>query len=187
MSFRLGVALACGTALLAQSKEPCLLKTASHGDSVKVRAEVFTTGHDTFIRPTHCEVSPDNRVILIWGDDPSLGVGKINIIRDSSFSEFNRLIKATHPLPPNGFGVGESRYRVVADFQGRLEIAASAGLKRDSKGKKIVGMEGFGHPMPFTRFRLVLTSVSRIEENEQKPKAQHGAERAAKTDAVKKP
>lgn len=172
-----------GVGLYGQSKgDPCPLDTAKNGDVVKIRGEAFPGGHDVFIRPAACATSPTNRVILVWADDPSLSTNRASVRKDAAFTEFNRLLKSTFPLPPNGVGVGQSRYRVLADFEGRLEVAQSAGLKRDPKSKKVVRLEGFGHPMPFTRFRLIAKGVSRIESNEQ----QHEAERAVQPAPVKR-
>ncbi len=167
------LAVLWGIGLCGQSNEgPCPLDTAKNGDVVKIRGEAFPGGHDMFIRPASCATSPANRVILVWADDPSLSSNRVSVRKDAAFTEFDRLLKSTFPLPPNAVGVGQSRYRVLADFEGRLQVAQSAGLKRDPKSKKVVRLEGFGHPMPFTRFRLIATGVSRIESKEQK----HGVE-----------
>jgi hypothetical protein len=168
------LAVLWGVGLYGQSKgEPCPLDTAKNGDVVKIRGEAFAGGHDMFIRPAACATSPAHRVILVWADDPSLSTNRASVRKDAAFTEFDRLLKSTFPLPPNGVGVGQSRYRVLADFEGRLEIAQFAGLKRGPKSKKVVRLEGFGHPMPFTRFRLIATSVSRIESKEQQHEAEH--------------
>lgn len=185
MLLRWGSIVLWSAALLGQTQEgSCILDNAKNGEVVKIRGAVFPTGHDVFIRPANCRESSDNRVILVWGDDPSLGSSKSEVRKDDAFSEFNDRIRATFPLPPGGAGVGQPRYRVVADFEGRLEIAASSGLKRNPKSKKVVGTEGFGHPMPFTRFRLVAISVSGIETTEQQPIAEHEAEHSV---PIKKP
>lgn len=172
-----------GVGLYGQSKVvSCPLDTAKNGDLVTIRSEAFRGGHDMFIRPAACTTSPGNRVILVWADDPSLSTNRASVRRDSAFTEFNRLLKATLPLPPNGVGVGQSRYRVLADFEGRLEVAEYAGLKRDPKSKKVVRVEGFGHPMPFTRFRLLATGVSKIVSEEH---LQRDAEHAIKSGPAK--
>jgi hypothetical protein len=188
MRRRMTVIILCASSILlgqARDGSSCVLETAKDGDAVKFRGEVFPTGHDVFIRPSGCAVNPANRVILVWADDSSLGAPKASVRKDAAFSEFNRLLKATLPLPSNGVGVGEARYEVVADFEGRLEVAPSAGLKRDPQGKKVIGIEGFGHPMPFTRFRLVSSGVSRIESMERQPMPQHEAQHAVEP-ALKK-
>lgn len=163
------LAILCASAVLGQPQQACVLDGAKNGDLVKFRGEALNGGHDALIRPFGCETSPDERIVLTWADDSSLGAAKTAVRRDAALSNFNRLFKETAPLPPNAVGLGEPRYRVVADFEGKLEVAASAGLKRDPKTKKVVGLEGFGHPMPFTRYRLVVTSVSNVEATERHP------------------
>lgn len=56
---------------------------------------------------------------------------------------------------------------MTAEFQGRLDIADSAGWKKDKKSGKVTGVEGFGHPLPFTRYRLVVASISKVEAIER--------------------
>jgi hypothetical protein len=166
---RWSLVLFCGVALWGQpNNEHCVLDTAKDGDMVRIRGEVFPTGHDTFIRPTTCTEGSKNRVILIWASD-SIGSKRALVSKDQAFEEFNRLIRSTLPLPPNSVGTSELRYRVTADFEGHLQVTSSAGWKRDPQTQKIIGVEGFGHPMPFTRFRLVATKVSQVEFKERRP------------------
>ena len=168
-----------GIGLYGQSKGvPCPLDAAKNGDLVTIRGEAFRGGHDMFIRPAACATSPTNRVILVWADDASLSANQASVRRDSAFREFDRLLKATLPLPPNSAGVGPSRYRILADFEGRIEVAPSAGLKRNSDKTKVVRLEGYGHPMPFTRFRLLATGVSMVVSEEH---LQREAEHALKS------
>jgi len=164
------LALFCGVGMFVQSKdEVCLLDTAKNGATLKIRGEAFPGGHDTFIRPIVCVADPANRVILVWADDPSV-TPRSKVRRDAAFFEFNRLLRATYPIPNNSVGSGQLRYQAIADFEGRLEVANAAGLKLDPKSKKVVGIQGFGHPIPFTRFRFVATGVSRIVSTEQQPR-----------------
>lgn len=156
--------------LFGQQKESsCVLETGRNGDLVQIRAEAFPGGHDMFIRPIGCAATPANRVVLVWADD-LLSANGDTVRKDAAFAEFKRLLKATLPLRPDTFGVGQSRYRVVANFEGRLEVARSAGLVHDPRSKKAVGLEGFGHPLPFARFRLVATGVLQIESEERRPR-----------------
>ncbi len=173
----------CG--LLCGQDDPCVLAKAKTGDLVKVRAEVFPTGHDVFIRLVACKEDYGNPVILVWGDDPSLSTGTAPVRKDEAYLRYKELVMAKYPLPPNGMGVGQSRYRIVADFEGKLEVAPSAGLRRDPKTKKLI-MEGFGHPTPFSRYRLVASSVSEVEAREQPPVSQHEVEHAVKPDPAKR-
>jgi hypothetical protein len=74
-------------ALLAQTREgSCILDYAKNGEVVKIRGQVFPTGHDVFIRLANCQESSENRVILVWDDDLSLGSRKIEVRKDAAFS-----------------------------------------------------------------------------------------------------
>ncbi|HSW40163.1 MAG TPA: hypothetical protein VLL97_11795 [Acidobacteriota bacterium] len=149
----------------------CILSTARNGEMVKVRGEVFSTAHDVFIRLKEC---PENQVILVDGDDPSLGEAQLTVTRDDSFRKFEKYSAEEQLSKVNEMSRLNPKYRVTADFEGRLEIAASAGLKKDSMTGKVIGIEGFGHPRPFTRYRLVVTSVSNVEASERPTEAVPG-------------
>jgi hypothetical protein len=41
-------------------------------------------------------------------------------------------------------------------------VTETAGLVRDKDSQKIIRMDGFGHPTPFTRYRFVMVSVSDV-------------------------
>ncbi len=149
----------------------CILNSARNGEIVKVHGEVFSTAHDIFIRLREC---PDNRVILVYGDDPSLGVSKLPVTRDDGFRQFEKYSGEEQLPKANEMSRQNPKYRVAADFEGRLDIAPSAGWKKDSKTGKVIGIEGFGHPRPFTRYRLVITRVSNVEAAERPAAASPG-------------
>ena len=167
MPAKLALAVLLSISAFGQSsQEACVLETAKTGDRVKIRAEARKGGHGRFILPESC-AGPANIVILIWADDPSLGSAKSSVRKDRPFMDFNSFLTATFPLPPHSVGTGQAKYRVVADFEGLLEVTPSAGIKRDPVDRKVIGIEGFGHPVPFTQFRLLATGVSRVESSEQ--------------------
>jgi hypothetical protein len=144
----------------------CIVGTAKNGEVVKIRGELFPTAHDRFIQPVGC---PDDRVILVYGDDASLGEAKLSVRRDDSFRQFKKYADEEQPSKANEICMQCPRYRVTADFEGRLDIVPSAGWKKDSKTGKVTGIEGFGHPLPFTRYRLVMTGVSNVDAIERAP------------------
>lgn len=150
------------TPIMAQARE-CVIETANNGAMVKIRGVVSSSGHDVFIRPEQC---PDNRVIVAYGDDPALESDRTGMKRDDSFQQFERYLKEQQPTEPNEYCQQCPRYQVTAELSGRLNIAPSAGVKRNPKTGKATGLEGYGHPLPFTRFRLVVTSVSGVVSKE---------------------
>jgi hypothetical protein len=157
----LGVVLSA-VPIMAQSGK-CVIETAKNGAMVKVRGVVFPGGHDMFIRPEQCQ---DNRVIVTYGDDPALGSSRLHVQRGDSFQAFERYLKEQQPAKPNEVCQQCPKYQVTAELSGRLDIAPSAGVKRNPKTGKATGLEGYGHPLPFTRFRLVLTSVANVTAKE---------------------
>jgi hypothetical protein len=142
----------------------CVIDAARNGEVVKIRGQVFATGHDVFVRPNGCQ---DNRVVLVYGDDRSLGKAKLAMKRDESFQQFEKYLNEQQPSKPDEICKECPKYRITADFDGRLDIAPSAGLKKDPKTGKVIGIEGFGHPVPFTRYQLVVTGVSDVEAVER--------------------
>ena len=160
--FLLGIVLSAAPGLAQSGK--CVIETVKNGAMVAVRGVVFPGGHDMFIRPAQC---PDNRVIVMYGDDPAVARrDRLQVKRDSSFQEFERYLKEQQPSRPNEICQQCPKYQVTAELSGRLDIAPSAGVKRNPKTGKATGLEGYGHPLPFTRFRLVLTGVSDVTTKE---------------------
>lgn len=157
----LGIVVSTAPALAQSGK--CVIETAKNGAIVRVRGVVFPGGHDMFIRPEQC---PENRVIVIYGDDPTLGRGRLQVKRDDAFRTFERYVKEQQPSKPDEVCQQCPKYQVTAELSGRLNVAPSAGVKRNPKTGKATGLEGYGHPLPFTRFRLVLTGVSDVTATE---------------------
>lgn len=56
---------------------------------------------------------------------------------------------------------------MTAELQGRLDITDSAGWKKNPKSGKVTRVEGFGHPLPFTWYRLVIAGISKVEAVER--------------------
>jgi hypothetical protein len=119
----------------------CVIDPARNGEVVRIRGEVFPTAHDAFIRPKGC---PDIRVILMYGDDQSLGKAKLSMTRDEAFRRFKKYSGEEQRQKANEICMHCPRYRVSADFVGRLDIAISVGWKKDpnlkisqSSGKKL--------------------------------------------------
>jgi hypothetical protein len=154
--------IALGLASVTYSQnEKCILETAKSGELVSFRGEASSTDHDIIIRPKGC---PKCRIILTYGDDrQALGKETLNVRRDDALMQFERYLQEQIPSQPNETCKLCPRYRVFADFEGRLDKAASAGLKKDPKSGKVIGTEGFGHPLPYTRYRIVVTRLSNVQ------------------------
>ena len=153
------------TAMLAQEQVSCPLATAKNGGTVTLRGEAMHGAHDGLIRIDGCA----DEVLLAYADDPSLRESKLSLKKDEMFGKFVEYFNAEQPSQPNVVCRECWRYRVTAEFTGRLDIAESSGWRKDAKTGKPIGLVGFGHPMPFTKYRLVITSVSKVESAEKEP------------------
>jgi hypothetical protein len=144
----------------------CITDFAKDGDVVMIYAELYNAASPLFIRPKAC---PENAVILAIGDSPKLGNAKLPVNRDKLFLEFERLSREEQPDTGNVTCLHCPKYKITANFEGKLEIAPYAGGKRNPKTGKIVGREGFGSVAFISRYRLILTGISNLEAVERKP------------------
>jgi len=160
-----GISLAGVGLAVSAAQNNCPLANAENGQTITLRGVVMPTAHDTLLKPAGCQ----DRVLLEYPDTESNGMPATALQRDRSFRQFTKFITAHEKGTATSVCKECWKYDVVADFSGRLDIAPRAGLKFDEKTQKAVGMEGFGHPMPFTRYRLVLVSVSNVKAT-AKPK-----------------
>lgn len=142
----------------------CVLDVAKNGELVRIHAELFNAAYPMFIRPKAC---PENAVIVIYGNNPSLGEEILPIRRDGAFLEFVRLEGEELPDTANATCLHCPKYRITADFEGKLQIAPYAGWKKDPKTGRIIGQEGFGSATFVSRYRLILTGVSNVESMER--------------------
>jgi len=134
--------------ILGDGQTPCVLDQAHTGDFIKLRGVVQHGAHDVLIVPEGC---PDQEVIVDWGK-------RVSATRDEKFKEFERYLSEQQPEKPNTLCIGCYRWEVTAELTGRLDIAPAAGLITDSKtGKRSI--QGFGHPLPFSRYQLTLTTA----------------------------
>jgi hypothetical protein len=147
------------TVACAQSQSTCPLSTAKNGEMVNLEGEAIHGAHDGLLRLAGCK----DEVVLAYADDPSLSQPKLNSRKDEMFKRFRELFNAEQDVQPNSVCKECWKYRVTAKFEGRLDITESAGWKKNSKTGKIEGIVGYGHPIPFTRYRLVVVSVTKVE------------------------
>lgn len=145
--------------MYAQVEAVCPLTVAKNGDTVILKGEAHQGGHDAWIGVAGC-VDP---IVLVYADNPNIEQPKPALKRDAAFLQFRKYFDAEKPAQPNEFCFGCFEYRVTGEFEGRLDVTETAGFKRDAETGKITGVVGFGHPVPFTRYRSILTSVSRVE------------------------
>jgi hypothetical protein len=151
------------TAMYAQNPATCPMLTAKNGEMVTFKAEAIHGAHDGLLRLADCK----DEVVLTYADDPGLNEPQLTLKKDETFQRFRELFNEERAAQPDTICKGCWKYRVTAEFKGRLDIADSAGLKKDPKSGKVTGFVGFGHPLPFSRYRLVVTSISNVEASER--------------------
>jgi hypothetical protein len=154
--------LLLGATLCAQNQARCPLATAKNGDSVTLIGEAVHSAHDGLIRIAGCE----DEVLFEYADDPNFRTSKLSLNKDESFRKFVEYFNADLKSDPNVTCRECWKYRVNAQFVGRLDVAESAGLARNAKTGKVMVL-GFGHPSPFTRYRLVITAISKVVATEK--------------------
>lgn len=165
LRFLAGLTLALlSSPLVAQSDTSaagrgCPIHDVKNGQAVKFRARAFPGGHDAFLRPEGCG---DARVILVEGDHASLGQQEGTLQRDASLERFQKLFREQKGRTSTAFRFECPAYAITADFEGVMDVATDAGLKRNAQTGK-VDVRGFEHPVPYTRYRLRVTRISNIE------------------------
>lgn len=157
------VGLFLSTAVYPQQRTVCPLDMAKNGDLVTLKAEAVHGAHDGLLRVSGCA----DEILFEYADDPNFRGSKLQLKKDEALRQLKEYFGAEQPEQPNVVCRGCWKYRVVAEFVGRLDIAESAGWKKDAKTGKLTGLVGFGHPVPFTRYRLVITSVSSVQATEK--------------------
>src|SRR5262245_36626175 len=130
---------------VSDSSKICSLLGAGSGDIVEMSGEVTPGGHDVLVVPENCT----ERVILDW---PS------TLRSDPEFRKFESLLSVQRDPEPNVICRECPKYRVWAEFRGPLDRSTNVGLVRDRKTGSL-SLEGYGHPLPFTRYRLTVTAV----------------------------
>lgn len=156
--------LSLAVVVVAQPQQlSCPLTTAKGGAVVTVTAEAVHSAHDGLLRISGCT----DEVLIAYADDPDFKASKLGFVKNEEFLKFRRGFDAQQPTTPGSVCIGCWKYRVVAEFEGRLDVTESAGWKKDEKTGKLIGIVGFGHPVPFTRYRLVITGVSNVQVTEK--------------------
>jgi hypothetical protein len=141
----------------------CPLMTAKNGTVVTLTGEAVHGAHDGLLRISGCS----DEVLIAYADDPSLKRSKLKILKDEAYRIFRRTFDAEEAAPPGSACIGCWKYRVHADFHGRLDVSENAGMIKDPKTGKLLGFVGFGHPMPFTRYRLVVFSIAHVQVSDR--------------------
>jgi hypothetical protein len=145
----------------------CVLSTTSNGQVITVHGEAVQEPHDLAFDIPGCK----DTVLLTYAGDTDNQVSASELRRDELLARFQEYTSSTYRSAGKSICMQCMKYGdVEATLTGRLEIASvprgmtkdPAGFLRDASGK-VVGKWGWGHPVPFAGYRLVIQSVSEVK------------------------
>jgi hypothetical protein len=148
------------------NNKECVLSTASNGQVITIHGKAVQEPHDLGFEIPGCKET----VLLTYAGDPDTGVSATELRRDKNLARFQKYTTSTYKSTGKNICMQCMKYGdVEATLIGKLEIASippgttkdRAGFLRDASGK-IVGKWGWGHPVPFAGYRLVIQSVSTV-------------------------
>ena len=140
----------------------CLLATARDGQTLTVQGKVRSEPHDMAFDIPGC----GQTVLLTFAGDKDNQVGGTELRRDEELRRFQKYTSSVYKSTGKNVCLQCSEYGdVEAELTGKLEIASMppgatrdrAGFIRDQSGK-IIGQFGWGHPIPFASYRLMIQS-----------------------------
>jgi len=152
----------------AQNKTAaCILDTTKDGQVITVRGKVADEPHDMGFTIPGC----NDTVLLMYAGDKDNDVSAAQLRRDESLKRFQKYTSATYKSRGKNICLQCMQYGdVEATLTGKLEIATippgttkdNLGFLHDASGK-IVGKSGWGHPVPFAKYRLVIQTVADVK------------------------
>lgn len=150
------------------SDSGCVLATAQNGQVITIRGKAVQEPHDLAFDVPGCKQT----VLLTYAGDQDNDVSANELRRDDQLKRFRKYTTSTYEGSKKNLCIQCMKYGdVEATLTGKLEIANippgmtkdPAGFLRNASGK-IVGKWGWGHPVPFAGYRLVIESVSEVTD-----------------------
>lgn len=157
----------------AATSSPCVLSTASNGQTLTVRGMARSTPHDLVFDIPGCKET----VLLTFAGEPDSGVSGSELRQDDELRRFQKYTSSVYKSTGKNLCMECAKYGdVEAELTGKLEIATMppgatkdrANFIRDGSGK-IIGTFGWGHPGPFAGYRLVIQSVAHVKARRLPP------------------
>jgi hypothetical protein len=143
----IGMALLIGgVPLVTQHASPCRLLSFTSGQLVTLRGEIRQMPHDLTMVPDGCS---EKIVLALPGwpesglDDPSIG---IRFQQDAEYRKFRGV--------PRG-------YDIAVTVTGRLDVSDGNERRWDPLAEQL-RRGAYGHPIPFTRYQLVMLYISNV-------------------------
>jgi hypothetical protein len=142
--------------LLPPPHPRCALTEAINGETLTVEGNVIHEPHDLAFFLPRC----DDLVLLTFAGDADNDVSKTFLHKDKNLKRFRKYTSSLYTSSGTDICIDCSVYgNILAILTGKLEIAS---LPADSSPDEIGGV-GWGHPTPFTHYRLVIESVSSVK------------------------
>jgi hypothetical protein len=169
--------LFCSATAVAQqgNQTACALSSYTNGQTVTLQGTVVDGPHDMLLSIPECR----DAVVLVYGEaseeSPNLkGHANANLKRFQKYT--SAVYKGTKRRPCESCPM----YQVQAALTGKLEVVTipagttkdSLGLLHDALGKVVGKWGGWGHPLPFAGYRLMIFSVADVKARKlPKPEA----------------
>ena len=153
----------------------CVLDTAESGHIVTIRGRVVRTMHDVLLEIPNCTENPllafagkveglyaPSATEIYLPDTAKSSATTPTLKRNRDLERLEKYARAMYQSTRERACIGCYKYDVVATFTGLIERSEEVGIKVDRDERRIVEIHGFGHPTPFTRYRLVVESVADV-------------------------
>jgi hypothetical protein len=150
----------------AANESKCLLLSMRNGQKITLRGRVRSTAHDMAFDVAGC----DQTVLLTYAGDRDNDVSATELGKDKELIRFQKYTSKVYKSTGKNICEACPKFGdVEADLTGKLEVATMpdgatkdwAGFLHDGWGK-VMGTYGWGHPLPFAAYRLVIESVSQV-------------------------
>jgi hypothetical protein len=147
------VALTLGASLIPAQPPPgkCALSDLEAGHLATLRGIVSFTGHDALLNLSGCT----EQVVLAFAWESEAGLEDHSIgdrlRKDRVFREFEKKATAKDSR-------GVFKFNIEVTLTGRIDVTSIEGLEK----KLLRDRVGFGHPVAFTRYRLVILWMSDV-------------------------
>ena len=150
----------------------CALSSAVNGQIITVQGEVRQGPHDMAFDIPGCKET----VLLTYAGYSDSSVSASTLRSDKELKRFQKYTSSVYKSRGNNLCMGCSKFDgVKAELTGKLEISSvPPGATKDRIGRmydssgKFIGMWGWGHPVSFAGYRLVIQSASHVTAQKMK-------------------
>jgi hypothetical protein len=158
-----------GTVVAQQSNQAdCVLSSYTNGQTVTLQGTVVDGPHDMLFSIPGCR----DAVVLAYGETTEESQNR-EAHPNRNLKLFQKYTSAAYKGTKKHPCESCPMYKVEAALTGKLEIATippgttkdSLGVLHDASGKVVGKWGGWGHPIPFAGYRLVVFSAADVKAN----------------------